>query len=438
MKKIALILLSTSCFFSLPTYGQFSAGKGDGVDKSTDETAQLLTNLSTYFGYNITSPAKPFASVLLDYTLKVAGTGNQILNVFFGARPVNPLFLEFFSTNATYDTFDSQANVLFKDTFATAASEDGTSTAVSVVKGFDQPDYKLDPTSQAIKNLLIAPDSTVCADDDSSCTSQNKTMYTALKDVVATDTGYLPAETTYFTNDVVSKYVDQLNANSLVSPLIYDESTAQTSAKGALPASTQEQFAMNYVRYATNAVVPLDPMIYDNYKSMWTNAHTDTKGLTGDSLKTVTTARHDLMTYLLKTRVYAAQSSLPISNFYQSMAQRMPQTVTKKDSSTSASTSTKTSEAFNQFIMATWRLYSPDTATGSQWVDKINTASAATTQKEIAILLSEINYQLYLGRQTQERILLTNSLLALQSLAMNQPNNVTTSVSVSSSGGTTE
>ena len=81
--------------------------------------------------------------------------------------------------------------------------------------------------------------------------------------------------------------------------------------------------------------------------------------------------------------------------------------------------------------MATWRLYSPTAASGEQWVDKINTASAATTQKEIAIILSEINYQIYLSRQTQERLLLTNSLIALQSAANNQPNNRTTSVSVS-------
>ena len=138
-------------------------------------------------------------------------------------------------------------------------------------------------------------------------------------------------------------------------------------------------------------------------------------------------ARHDLMNYLLRRNVYAAQTSLPTSNFYRSLNARMPQAVT----STDGTTSTSTSQAFNEFVMATWRLYSPTAASGEQWVDKINTASAATTQKEIAIILSEINYQIYLSRQTQERLLLTNSLIALQSAANNQPNNRTTSVSVS-------
>lgn len=45
----------------------------------------------------------------------------------------------------------------------------------------------------------------------------------------------------------------------------------------------------------------------------------------------------------------------------------------------------------------------------------------ATVQKEIAVLLAEINYQMYLDRQIQERILLTNSIMLLQNLKAAQP-----------------
>ena len=69
-----------------------------------------------------------------------------------------------------------------------------------------------------------------------------------------------------------------------------------------------------------------------------------------------------------------------------------------------------------------WRLANGGDSTTEQWVQKINTASSATVQKEIAILLSEINYQLYLDRQIQERMLLTNSVSLLQATKASQPN----------------
>ena len=65
--------------------------------------------------------------------------------------------------------------------------------------------------------------------------------------------------------------------------------------------------------------------------------------------------------------------------------------------------------------MATKRLYDPSKEAGAQWVDKINTASTATVQKEMVILLSELNYQLYLMNQKQDRLLLTETMLLMQS-----------------------
>lgn len=46
----------------------------------------------------------------------------------------------------------------------------------------------------------------------------------------------------------------------------------------------------------------------------------------------------------------------------------------------------------------------------------INTASPATVEKEMALLLAEINYQLYQMRQQQEKIILTNSIFLLNNL----------------------
>ena len=72
--------------------------------------------------------------------------------------------------------------------------------------------------------------------------------------------------------------------------------------------------------------------------------------------------------------------------------------------------------------MATWRLFNFGQQNQQQtWKDSINSASEATVQKEIAILLAEINYQMYLSRQQEERVLLTNSMIELLVANMNKP-----------------
>ena len=88
-----------------------------------------------------------------------------------------------------------------------------------------------------------------------------------------------------------------------------------------------------------------------------------------------------------------------------------------------------TSQALNEFNMATYRLFAPSNTNNSgmtggsatsnstsPWQDMINTASTPVIQKETALLLAEINYQLYLMRQQQEKLLLTNSLLLVGNL----------------------
>jgi intracellular multiplication protein IcmX len=91
----------------------------------------------------------------------------------------------------------------------------------------------------------------------------------------------------------------------------------------------------------------------------------------------------------------------------------------------SSDSKTQTSQALSEFKMATRRLYDPSKSSNdsanpdesNQWVTLINDASSGTVQKEIAILLSEINYQLYLSRQQDERALATLSLMLIQSLS---------------------
>jgi intracellular multiplication protein IcmX len=108
--------------------------------------------------------------------------------------------------------------------------------------------------------------------------------------------------------------------------------------------------------------------------------------------------------------------SVSFSNLYYILSKRMPQ-ITPNNTST-----TPTSQALSEFNMATWRLVRLDKKDNSPvWMQKINGASSATIQKEMAVLLAEINYQLYLNRQQEERLLLTNTMLLIQNARSGQP-----------------
>ena len=127
----------------------------------------------------------------------------------------------------------------------------------------------------------------------------------------------------------------------------------------------------------------------------------------------------ELDKYFASVREYAAKSSVAVGNLYYILSKRIPQTPSQNEPSANA-----TSQALSEMSMATRRMYDPEAVSAEkpQWLAQINTASPATVQKEMAILLAEINYQLYLNRQQEERLLLTNSLLLIQSLKQGMPN----------------
>ena len=143
-------------------------------------------------------------------------------------------------------------------------------------------------------------------------------------------------------------------------------------------------------------------------------------------------AKIKLTNYITKVRTYAAQLSFPISNLYYSYSKRLAQPPI-------SGTGPVSSQALDEFIMATWRLYNPQTSSSGGkklWINQIQHGSAASIQKEMVILLSEINYQLYLNRQIQERILLAQSMNLIQNSLMSQPDTSMLSVPNTSSSST--
>jgi len=419
-RLLSTALLLFSCVASAADYSE-NPNQND-PDIGADATAKYLKALGSYFGYDLTTNFSPIGQALLSYTLSMATNGQQLINTFFSAIPINAHYPSF-SNDAGYGLFNDKANILFGEKYASPGG-----AAVSVTSNFDQQTWQQDPVSQAVLNLIGTPNWSVCPSQNSSsnsnssalsCLSGDLVMTTVLQDVTNTngDNSTLPGESDYYTYETNSKFISQLNSNNLLGPLVYSTDTQggdnRSKTKG-LPSGNQAQQAQDFIRYATEAVLPLPTMTSADYSALFKIAYYSPANANANN---VMNARVGLANYLLNLRVYAAKSSIAISNFYYLLAKRMPQTV-----STGNGGNTTTSEALNEFQMATWRIYNPQKSQANeQWVSQINAATPSTIQKEMAILLSEINYQLYLNRQQQERLLLTNSALLLQLLSTNKP-----------------
>ncbi len=403
-----------------------SSGFGDAGDTLTDIKAYLY-NLGTYLGYSLDSKVTTPTSNLLDSTSTDGPSiARNTFASFFGAMPVNASLLDAALMNfvpsayTAYIALNTYANATFVGYNAQNASQGNTGT-LSVSPLLDQQPYQQDPINQYILNILGTPDYTYCMGYEG--TSWNETCKLLYQNKVMNNIiGTLPL-TPYLDATAPLAILSELNSDSLTGPLLYatttqsstSSSTAPANATG-LTATTQAQQAANFIRYASGAVVPLSLMSHADYMAQLGDATppTDTNSTSYDRTKQEK-AQAVLTKYLNQVRVYAAQQSVAISNLYYILSKRMPQT--------NGVDGNATSQAMSEMTMATRRIYNPAAvATDSpQWLAQINTASPASVQKEMAILLSEINYQLYLNRQQDERLLLTNSLLLIQTLTTYAP-----------------
>ncbi|MFC3909588.1 type IVB secretion system protein IcmX [Legionella dresdenensis] len=478
-KKLATILLALSSTNFAATGGQASAGAGGAggaspaAGGSSDDLTTYLKNLGSYLGYDITKycPAgqqcpdaasgagsgagadaasgassgsqagqQQASSALFDAN-DAQNTQINALDSYIGALVgVTPQNTPMVSKDVTsYSLLNSLGGQTFNDPPYSTESSDG----ISVSSLIDQKTYRNDPVSQAILNIISTPNYTYCMDNDGKTQDdkckflyREKVMVNVLGDIQGTQAIFEPKSNGYV--------VPQLNSNTLLTPLLYstDSSTGSnqgdsgsgssgsgSSSNQGMEAKNQAQEAANFIRYVSGGIAPINlpnRQVYDDLMSKASNTTGNTAQ--DEQLK----AQSKLLGFLSSLRIYAAQISVGISNLYYILSQRMPQ-------SPVSGNGPKSSAALNEYIMATWRLYNPSakgggqsagggSASGSsgqnsqQWLNQINSGSAASVQKEIAILLAEINYQLYLSRQQQERLLLTQSILLLQNARASRPN----------------
>ena len=414
-------------------------GQQQQGDEDIQKLVKYLGNLGTYLGYDLTAdltPAPSPSKEMLDHKLlnidAMKVMQNYLFNSMLGSIPVNTFSnaFELFvpSNNQGYSPINAFANATFKTPPYSTPAQNGTISANTLIdqqtsqSGQSGGNFLQDPVSQAVFNILGTPDLSYCLNNAGDtwqigCPQlQQKTSSMYQSQVMNNVVGDLPGPLAYFTYEYNQQFISQLNSNTLISPLLYTTtSDSQTSpSTKTLTAQSQAEQAANFIRYATGAVAPLAlPQIKD-YKRLFSAAT-----VTQDGKPTLAQmqAQATLDAYLTSLRVYAAQSSVGISNLYYMLSKRLPQNESVSENPL------LTSQALSEFTMATWRLYNPADTDPSkkQWLDKINDASSATLQKEMVTLLAEINYQLYLNRQQEERLLLTNTMLLLQNARASQP-----------------
>ncbi|WP_367606416.1 type IV secretion protein IcmX [Legionella sp. W05-934-2] len=412
---VAVLTLST------PIYSQnFSSGDSNPWEGGFQNLGQLVLNLGGYLGYNLNSPPTNVNSSLIEnISISTLFYGNSVV-WFLGSLPVNSTMGQFTpSAVQGISSYNEFFNAVFNN--ASYSQDQSNQGRVSVNASIDQQNYQKDPISQEILNLLGTPNDSFCINNDQTVNSKCQPMSQGL--VVTQALGTLPTDTTAFFNfSTLQAQLPQLNFNSLTGPLVYQSqaqnqntTSSPTPSSGKNPgllALSQAQAAQNFIRNVSGTILRPTLPTSDSYYKLIQTA-TSSKSTQSEQL----TANKTLSTYFAQLHYYTAQMSLGISNLYFSLAKRMPQTATGLPQNPS-------SQALSEFQMATNRLaLNPSNLqdNNTQWLQQINTASQASVQKEIAILLAEINYQLYLNRQIQERILLTNSAILLGIANQNKP-----------------
>jgi len=434
MKRILLssalsIALVSPSFADNGTPGGYNYNQyAESSNNYLENIQNYLLNLGSYFGFDLTqtpTKADPNYTIELMY-YQAMSQSSSAANPYF-MYPGLSIIGRAAATalNAAYPTFTSSPADFFINGYAsyTGGSDNGaqnvygvsqyntnSTSNISVNPLIDQEasGYQSDPTTQALQNIFYTPDESVCTDSDGKSTGNCSSVisqYKVMENVTGTNKEnieqYTPLTTIFSSQGYFNQIIPQLNVTNLLGPLQYSTSSSTTPPTGSPPpgstqtmltANSQAQQAQNFVRFATGQTTPLS-----------TPSSTDLQNLGISLSQGDPQAAQQWSQYVAKLSTYAAQVSVAYNNLNDMMAKRM---------TTSSGAKNPSSQAQSEYEMATWRLL--DSTKKTAWIKQMQTASPGTIQKEQLSLLAEINYQLYLNRQMQERILLTNSILLLQ------------------------
>lgn len=326
------------------------------------------------------------------------------------------------------------------NSFAPFASDTKTTKGVTALNGIDQQVYQPLPTLQAIQNILFAPVEPVATKlkNINEATDITAALNTQRKSACDTDCEFFMGITSkaggftfdglggkldgstqikdMFGSAVNKAVISSLSLNSLIGSSFYEETKPIDAAKsnfsnydvgfyGKTPATQADAF----IRYANGSLLPVTKS-QDLQKAVTTLLTGSTKF--SDRVKIVGA----LNKYNIMLRSYAALASVGTSNLYWMLAKRLP-IVGSDGSSSKGPNGSPLTQASQEMYMATKRLLPQgDNGQPSKWMTQINQATPLEVQRQTAVLLAEMNYQLYLNRVAQERMLATMSTLQLQLL----------------------
>ncbi|NBX84308.1 MAG: hypothetical protein EBQ95_01705 [Gammaproteobacteria bacterium] len=425
-----------------PSYSATSAGTSQ--DDNITTLRKHVDNLGGFFGFlisntppNIQDQASKYNAQLLNLEQMQKGQ-SALVSQLFSASVINATFNTFFA-GSPYQALNSLSNTGFNQNNFSRAKIDAPS----------QTEQPISPVSQLLLNQLSVTPDDFCFEQQ----NNNPSLYNWKKDCaypftsslyLANELGlnvdsssFAPSNSRFRYNDFTTfgdsitpnifyptksgdqntsqnpnlALLNQVDASLITSPLIYTKdsgsaSTQQGQSQGLIP-STQLQAAQTVARHlsGTTAPVTLASQASINSTLMKIKSANDVKA----QLSTFRT----FGVFMMNLKTYSARMSVGLQNIYNMIGKRLP--------TQSGSDQTSSSQAMNEFTMATYRLYSPPSTDGSStaasnWQTMINNASPMTIQKETVMLLAEINYQLYLMRQQQEQLLLTQSVTLLNSL----------------------
>jgi intracellular multiplication protein IcmX len=480
IKTLPWIISLLSTHYGVLSYAANTYDEIDDISKSMNNQESILsqietdlTNLGAYFGYPIHSSPDP-KNVHDDlYNLKETITSQyNLVQNLYASLAVSPVYATFIA-NPLYTNINQLANQVFN-----SSSEINQQSAKTKINSKPYTPY---PVAQSIQNILsITPDA-YCYKTRDKCDSPTKNDWNSNCEYTFTQTQFyasalgldnannsylisrLPAgkcsvntENNEYMNSLGEllrtdlggllypksnnnnqKLLSQLDSSVLTSPLLYDTQEDSNGTSGStntsdayqaefpfgLSSKNNSEAAENYVKYVTGNILPPEPVQKNEYEQIMKNIYE------ASDISAQLNSFRELSKYMIGLRVYASRVSVAIQNIYEILGAR------KKVPNSGQDETQTSSQALNEFKMATYRLYNPSVNANSQlattsdqpstWQQMINDASPARIQKETAILLAEINYQLYLMRKQQEKLLLTNSVMLLQAATaptLNVPN----------------
>lgn len=397
-----------------------------------------LDNLGGYLGFiiansppNLQNSQSTYNSSLLNLQ-QTQTNQNNLISQLFSSTIINSTFNTFFS-GSPYQTLNSLSNTSFTQNNFTISKVDYTSGLSTPLNPVNQlllnilsvtPDefcYAQQPSNSALYNwnancpypytssFYIAHELGMDIDGNSLVPANSGSTYNALStfsDSISPSVLYPVSSSGQSSQNPNLSILNQVDASLLTSPLIYAKDSASTAQAGLIP-TNQLQAAQTVARFLSGLTHPRIMASSNNLITLMDNVRSAT------DIKTQLTNFRSFGNFLLDVRTYSARASVALNNIYNILGKRIPN---QSDNNSSSS------QALNEFTMASYRLYTPpstggaSSSTTSNWQNMINNASPATVQKETAILLAEINYQLYLMRQQQEQILLTQSVALMNSL----------------------